>query len=449
MYVSPFPHLSLSDSHQPSPPPFPHTPHPPVLRFNIYLLDYCKKRGYHKTATQLVIEAHMPPGTKPPIDTRHGLFFELASSLLLLLLLSRFSFPFNSLLTGGGPSSGSTSKPVTLAMVLKTQSSTARFARLALFSPDLYSPVVTQQYQKRKRQALQTGGISPSVNPQPLIRYPLPNGVPGLTPSPPAGQMNGIGPGGQPTYYGLANPPSQPNDRPGPPGPLIAPGQPFPPDMDIHPSMNHEQRHPNGAPQYYSPTMAPSPQSQGGPQEPSASLGPLGPSPHMNWAAFSPPNRPQHPQGPDLVGSAHPIPAPTYQQLVRPHGSHDTSSQNHMNPHPSPTMSGLLSTDHERSHMYDPHGSSDAELVSYPADIVGEAILPAGFGDWEAHSLTAKNKVCNHPLWPAIFLTSRRLTCSKPSGSMPCGSSEADHLITALGHPLEPPCTGHCKFGDV
>ncbi|KAF8273141.1 hypothetical protein EI94DRAFT_54011 [Lactarius quietus] len=201
--------------------------------------------------------------------------------------------------------------------------------------------------------------------------------------------MNGIGPGGQLAHYGPANPPSQPNGMPGHPGP---PGQPFPPGMVNRPPMGHQQRHPNGAPQYPSPTIAPSPQSQGGPQQPPAGpMGPLGPSPHMNRAAMPPPNGPQHPQGPGSV-SAHQTPTPAYQQLVRPHSSHDTSSQNHMNPHPSPAMSGRLPPGQERSHMDNAHSSLDADLASFPPDIVGEAKLQAGFGDREAQSLNPEEK---------------------------------------------------------
>ncbi len=41
--------------------------------------------------------------------------------------------------------------------------------------------------------------------------------------------------------------------------------------------------------------------------------------------------------------------------------------------------------------------SLDAELASYPADLMGEAKLRAGLGEREAQSLTMEEKVCNHP----------------------------------------------------
>jgi collagen type III alpha len=61
--ISPFPapYLSLT---------------PPSPRFNIYILDYCKKRGYRKTASELVIEADISPDSKPPINAQQGLLFE-------------------------------------------------------------------------------------------------------------------------------------------------------------------------------------------------------------------------------------------------------------------------------------------------------------------------------------------------------------------------------------
>ena len=57
------------------------------LSFNVYILDYLKKRGYHKAASHLVTEAHIPPGTKPPINAPQGLLFELVSSFLPFLSL--------------------------------------------------------------------------------------------------------------------------------------------------------------------------------------------------------------------------------------------------------------------------------------------------------------------------------------------------------------------------
>lgn len=54
---------------------------PPDLlsRFNIYIYDYCFKRGFHKTAHELMLEAEISPEPSPPINARQGLLFEYAS----------------------------------------------------------------------------------------------------------------------------------------------------------------------------------------------------------------------------------------------------------------------------------------------------------------------------------------------------------------------------------
>jgi len=57
----------------------------PLPRFNIYILDYCKKRGYRKTASELVIEADISPDSKPPINAQQGLLFEFVSLCSLSL----------------------------------------------------------------------------------------------------------------------------------------------------------------------------------------------------------------------------------------------------------------------------------------------------------------------------------------------------------------------------
>ena len=48
----------------------------PCKRFNIYIYDYCFKRGFRKTARELLLEAEIAPDATPPIDARQGLLFE-------------------------------------------------------------------------------------------------------------------------------------------------------------------------------------------------------------------------------------------------------------------------------------------------------------------------------------------------------------------------------------
>ena len=82
-------YLSSTSPNRLTPAPVHAVPPPPLSRispsactpsrFNIYILDYCKKRGYHKTASQLVNEADIPPESKPPINAQQGLLFESVS----------------------------------------------------------------------------------------------------------------------------------------------------------------------------------------------------------------------------------------------------------------------------------------------------------------------------------------------------------------------------------
>ena len=46
------------------------------LRFNIYIHDYCEKRGYTKTADALREEAGVEKDGGPPINAKQGLLFE-------------------------------------------------------------------------------------------------------------------------------------------------------------------------------------------------------------------------------------------------------------------------------------------------------------------------------------------------------------------------------------
>jgi LisH len=46
------------------------------VRFNIYIYDYCNKRGFRETAQKLMVEAEIPPDSAPPINAKQGLLFE-------------------------------------------------------------------------------------------------------------------------------------------------------------------------------------------------------------------------------------------------------------------------------------------------------------------------------------------------------------------------------------
>lgn len=79
------------------------------LRFNIYIYDYCNKRGFRKTARELLSEAEIPADSSPPIDARQGLLFELvfwfflSASLTTLRWWSVFWVLFTAKNNGSGP----------------------------------------------------------------------------------------------------------------------------------------------------------------------------------------------------------------------------------------------------------------------------------------------------------------------------------------------------------
>jgi hypothetical protein len=87
----------------------------------------------------------------------------------------------------------------------------------------------------------------------------------------------------------------------------------------------------------------------------------------MDRVTFPPPNGPEHPQDPGLVGSARPTPSPTYQQLIRPHSDHNAPSRS---THPIPPWSENLPRGKERSHMNEALGSPDVKLTFLPIGIV-------------------------------------------------------------------------------
>jgi hypothetical protein len=63
-----------------------------------------------------------------------------------------------------------------------------------------------------------------------------------------------------------------------------------------------------------------------------------------------------------------------------------------MNPHPSQALSGRIPPRQDRPSM---DSVLDAELVTYPLELVGEAKLHAGLSGRDAQSLTADEKVCH------------------------------------------------------
>ncbi|KAF8810421.1 hypothetical protein BYT27DRAFT_7209418 [Phlegmacium glaucopus] len=291
--------------------------------FNIYIYDYCYKRGFRKTARELLSEADIAPDATPPIDARQGLLFEWWSVFWVLFQAK----------SGGGSDD---------ALVFTQHQAAQRLASQRLQPPGALTsasihpgsqptqpPLQSQQQQQGQPMGRFVNGI-PRPGSTYLTNGPTPNGIitgmphlqPGVSfsvgpplPSTQPQQPNGI-PGG----------PGGPQQPPPPPGGLnsgtqpmpfnsLMPGQPQqqrqpPPLMNGHPQQQQpQQRGPTNNGPFQSPTMANSPQNnnvgtpghsgQPGPSnQPQQGQPPIGqfggPSPNMTHAHMSrtmlPPN---------------------------------------------------------------------------------------------------------------------------------------------------------------
>ncbi|THH28681.1 hypothetical protein EUX98_g5500 [Antrodiella citrinella] len=129
--------------------------------FNIYIYDYCLKRGYSKTARELLGEADIPADSQPPINAKQGLLFEWWSVFWVLFTAK---------------SSGTGSEDALL--------------------------YVSHQHQQQQNAQRQAQNRIPQPQPPPVNRY-APNGMPRPAGLPPTGPMpNGVpttgAPSGQP-----------------------------------------------------------------------------------------------------------------------------------------------------------------------------------------------------------------------------------------------------------
>ncbi|KAH6915746.1 hypothetical protein BKA70DRAFT_469207 [Coprinopsis sp. MPI-PUGE-AT-0042] len=274
--------------------------------FNIYIYDYCFKRGFRKTARELLAEAEIPADSTPPINARQGLLYEWWSVFWVL-------FQAKSNAQGG------TEDAQLYNMHMRERHDANPPTRNNPSIPGAPSAVST-------------------ANPQ--QRPPMPPGAPnGTAPmsGPPFGQPQHP-PGGSPMNFAMAGAPGpQVNGVAGshPPTPAGGPTQgPVPQgphpggpqQTGFHPMMqqrqlngpqppqqgpSQQQQHrpltgPNPNMPFQSPTLAasspnhgsgmPPPQQPSGPQPPMGNLG--GPSPLLGRpGGMLPPNGGPPPQG--------------------------------------------------------------------------------------------------------------------------------------------------------
>ncbi|KAI0339694.1 hypothetical protein BDW22DRAFT_1399974 [Trametopsis cervina] len=137
--------------------------------FNIYIYDYCVKRGYAKTAQELLQEAEIPHDSTPPINAKQGLLFEWWSVFWVLFTAKN---------------NGNGSDDALLYTQHQTQQSNQR-------QPPRTQPQAPQRYMQPVN-GVRPGGPQPSMpnGVVPTVPPALQNGAP-FTGSGP--QVNGVG----------------------------------------------------------------------------------------------------------------------------------------------------------------------------------------------------------------------------------------------------------------
>ncbi|KAL0954039.1 hypothetical protein HGRIS_005193 [Hohenbuehelia grisea] len=322
--------------------------------FNIYIYDYCTKRGFHNTARELCGEAEIAPDSAPPINAKQGLLFEWWSVFWVLFTAKSSNTGSEDALMYTQHQAQQAVQRQTAQRMQQAQAQAQAHAQqgqghppLPLHSsgqPPLQQPSLqlVQQPggpplpQQPGTNALQPGPPAGPPNSQQAPMSRLPNGMPRPGgPGAPGQPANGPNPGFMPNGHA-----SSPNGAPGAPGVGPFPGQGMPNGVGPQQSFNGMApgQRPTGAQQtaqralgsngllqpFPSPTMAHSPpggSGQPGPPQgihgpPVPPMGQLGPSPQgMQMATGRPgtgsgpgsqgpmasmmhPGGPSHPNGP-------------------------------------------------------------------------------------------------------------------------------------------------------
>jgi len=308
-------------------------------RFNIYIYDYCYKRGFHKTASALMGEADIPADSQPPINANQGLLFEWWTVFWVL---------FQAKSSGTGSDDA----------MIYTQHQVQRQQQVRMAS----QPPIARM----------TNGIP---RPGPHMNGQIPNGIPNGGPPGPGGMQNAT-PGapfpGGPQLNGISGAPG----APGGPG-----GQNQPPNMQqmLQRPVGSQQRAPKGIPSYRSPTMAHSPQNPAtAGQQPNA-------APGMSQMGPSQPLTQMNSRGNMF--------APNGNTLGRSPSQPGSPAQNGLHPSPSPSMAarqppGMYSGDirHMESQILN-------DLFRMPQDVLQRIRQEAGISsDKELLSMTPEER---------------------------------------------------------
>ncbi|KAH7890939.1 hypothetical protein F5I97DRAFT_108788 [Phlebopus sp. FC_14] len=374
--------------------------------FNIYIYDYCNKRGFRKTARELLAEADIPPDSAPPINARQGLLFEWWSVFWVL---------FNAKSNNTG-----TDEAIVYTQHQLQQANMRQVANPMRPQPPPMNRMINGT--QRPQGLMPTNGqvpngagpISLPGNPGPMqngAQAPMPFPIPGA-----GHQANGIPmPSGGPPPAG-ANPGQPQNFN------QMLPGQ--------RPGPGPQHRGANGVNPYQSPTMSHSPQNPGGsagpnPQHPQAPMGQLGPSPHMAHMArggMLPPN--------SSMGSVPSAQTPPF-TLGRSPSRPGTPGQGGMM-QPSPSMMNRPPPMQE--------ANLHAEVHRLPVPLLNTIKQELGLGDKELHSLSYEDK-------NRIVTLARQRNANpaarKPGPPGPQGPAGPSNPSQGMPHPAQRPPGQH------
>ncbi|KAF9233744.1 hypothetical protein BU15DRAFT_53469 [Melanogaster broomeanus] len=366
--------------------------------FNIYIYDYCTKRGFHKTARELLAEAEIPSDSAPPINARQGLLFEWWSVFWVL---------FTAKSNGAGPDDA----------LVYTQHQLQQSNIRQGMRPSQTMPMNRMMNGAHGPQGLMpTNGHLPNgAGPSSLPGNsgPMQNGAQG----PVSFSMPGAGPqaNGIPIQSGAPTPAGA-NTAPPPNFNQLMPGQR---------QGGPQHRVPNGVNPYQSPPMAHSPQSQGGnggpnPQHPQAPMSQLGPSPHMAHMArggMLPPN--------SNMGSVPPTQTPPFAQLGRSPSRPGTPGQGMLQPSPS-----LMNR--QTPVNIQVQENLNSELNRLPSGLLTSIKQEMGLHEKDLHSLTPEEKT-------RIVTLSRQRHGNqgvrKPGPSGPQGLAGPSNPVQGMQHP--------------
>ncbi|KAJ7626296.1 hypothetical protein DFH06DRAFT_737563 [Mycena polygramma] len=314
--------------------------------FNIYIYDYCYKRGFRKTARELLLEAEIPSDSTPPINARQGLLFEWWSVFWVL---------FTAKANGNGTDD---------AMLYTQHQAHQQALKQNQNRAPAPPPIPTGLMQQPPLGRPGVNGIGPP--PRFAPNGVMPNGIPPGNPQPPGptafagGPMpNGIIPGGGPPPPGMGQQP-------------FMGGQPRPP-------LTGQARAPNGGAPFQSPTMAHSPPNHGQQSQPPQ-------NPHAPpMGQLGPPRGGMLPPGQQGMNPGQQTPTPYGNISGRP-PSRTSTPQSMMQPSPSMTSRQPM--------MGDPRQDMNItnELNTIPIQVLNMLKSELGLGDKNINTLTLQDK---------------------------------------------------------